>query len=261
MWLAAVLAAGFVISFLFHRRASSLRVPLALALLLCVGPLVLVQRVIPFERVWLFALPLYFIGAAAGLAMTLEPLLDRLRWRSAIVLIAVVVALFAGQRVERSGSVYISNESRGLPAVAVWLKGHLTSGDSVIASASSDAPLRYYLRNEGVSISYLGVPNRKDLAPHRMFVVLNEVAGDTVREFWKRLDDRIGIVRGRSFSCAMRRQRYTQCQKTRVCLGQFLQFPNRACFPFKRSHCDHPSRSPIPAQTGDGREQVCRILT
>jgi hypothetical protein len=180
MWLAAVLAAGFVISFLFHRRASSLRVPLALALLLCVGPLVLVQRVIPFERVWLFALPLYFIGAAAGLAMALEPLLDRLRWRSAIVLIAVVVALFAGQRVERSGSVYISNESRGLPAVAVWLKGHLTSGDSVIASASSDAPLRYYLRNEGVSISYLGVPNRKDLAPHRMFVVLNEVAGDTV---------------------------------------------------------------------------------
>jgi len=182
MWLTAVLAAGFLISLLLHRRFSLQRVPLALALLLWVAPLVFLQRVIPFERVWLFALPLYFIGAAAGLAVALGPVLDRLRWRSAMVLIAVVVALFEGLRVERSRSVYTSNTSRGLPAVAVWLKGQLTSGDSIMASQIADAPLRYYLRNEGVSTSYLGVPDREGPGPHRMFVVVNEVAGDTVEK-------------------------------------------------------------------------------
>jgi 4-amino-4-deoxy-L-arabinose transferase-like glycosyltransferase len=188
MWLTVVLAAGFAISLLWHRRGGRQRVPLALALLLWVGPVVFAQRVIPFERVWLFALPLYFIGAAAGLAIALEPVFNRLHLRHAMALVAVVVAVFAGLRVERSGSVYLSsvyltNESRGMPALAAWLKGQLKSGDAIVAVPPSDGPLRYYLQNEGVAAAYLashiGAPN-ETTGPHRMFVVVNQVAGDTV---------------------------------------------------------------------------------
>jgi hypothetical protein len=186
MWLAAVLAVGFVISLLWHRRISSQRVPLALALLLCVGPLVLVQRVIPFERVWLFALPLYFICAAAGLAMALDPVFHRLHLRHAMALVALVAALFAGLRVERSGSVYLSsiyldNESRGMPALAAWLKGQLHPGDTIVAVPPSDGPLRYYLQQESVSTSYLNSSigfDRK--ASRRRLVVVNQFSGDTV---------------------------------------------------------------------------------
>ncbi|MFZ0958241.1 MAG: glycosyltransferase family 39 protein [Candidatus Sulfotelmatobacter sp.] len=181
-WLAAVLAAGFVISLLWHRRTTSQRVPLALALLLCVGPLVLVQRVIPFERVWLFALPLYFIGAAAGLAMVLDPVFHWLHLRHAMALVALVAALFAGLRVERSASIYRSNESRGMPALAAWLKSQLHSGDVIVAVPPSDVPLRYYLQREGVSASYVNssIIGRQAAGPHHMFVVVNEVSGDTV---------------------------------------------------------------------------------
>lgn len=188
MWLAALLAAGFVISLLWRRRVGSQRVPLALALLLCVGPLVLVQRVIPFERVWLFALPLYFIGAAAGLAMVLDPVFHRLHLRHAMALVALVVALFAGLLVERSGSVYLSpiyldNESRGMPALAVWLKGQLHPGDTIVAVPPSDGPLRYYLQQEGVPASYLNSSigfDRK--APRRRLVVVNQLSRDTVEQ-------------------------------------------------------------------------------
>jgi hypothetical protein len=182
-WLAAVLAAGFLISLLWHWRIGSHRVPLALALLLCVGPLLLVQRVVPFERVWLFALPLYFICAAAGLTMVLEPVFHRLHLRHAMALVALVVALFAGLRVERSGSVYLSNESRGMPALAAWLKGHLISGDAIVAVPPSDAPLRYYLQQGGVPTSYVNSSIRFERkAPQRRLVVVNEVSGDTVEQ-------------------------------------------------------------------------------
>ncbi len=188
MGLAAVLAVGFVISLLWHRRIGSQRVPLALALLLCVGPLVLVQRVIPFERVWLFALPLYFICAAAGLVMVLDPVFHRLHLRHAMALVALVVALFAGLRVERRGSVYLSpiyldNESRGMPALAVWLKGQLHPGDTIVAVPPSDGPLRYYLQQEGVPTSYLNSSISFDRkAPRRRLVVVNQFSGDTVEQ-------------------------------------------------------------------------------
>ncbi|MGA9977333.1 MAG: glycosyltransferase family 39 protein [Candidatus Sulfotelmatobacter sp.] len=189
-WLVAVLAVGFVISFvipvllqLLHRKVRSQRVPLALALLFCVGPLLLLQRVIPFERVWLFALPLYFICAAGGLAMALEPIFHRLHLRHAMALIALIVALFVGLRVERSGSVYLNNESRGMPALAAWLKGQLHSGDAIIAVPPSDGPLRYYLQREAVPTSYLNSSiGGRGAGVHRRLVVVNEALGDTVEQ-------------------------------------------------------------------------------
>jgi hypothetical protein len=183
IWPAEALNLGFLISLLWHRKIGSQRVPLALALLLCVAPLVFVQRVIPFERVWLFALPLYFICAAAGLAMALEPVFHRPHLRHAMALLALVAALFAGLRVERSGSVYLSNESRGMPALAAWLKGHLSSGDTIVAVPPSDGPMRYYLQREGVPTSYLNSSlGGRGQAPHRRLVVVNESSRDTVEQ-------------------------------------------------------------------------------
>jgi len=181
-WLAGLLAAGFVVSLLWHRRIGSQRVPLVLALLLCVGPLVLLRRVVPFERVWLFALPLYYICAAAGLAMVLDPLFHRLHLRHAMALVALVIALFAGLRVERSGSIYLNNESRGMPALAAWFKSHLSSGDAIVVAPPSDGPLRYYLQHEGVPTSYLNpsIGGRNGAGPHRRLVVVNESSRDTV---------------------------------------------------------------------------------
>jgi hypothetical protein len=187
MWLTILLASGFAISLLWHRRIGRQRLPLTLALLLWVSPLVFMQRVIPFERVWLFALPLYFIGAAAGLAIALEPLFERLHLRHATALVAAGLALFAGLRVERGGSVYLSsvylsNESRGIPTLGTWLKGQLHPGDVIVAVPPSDGPLHYYLQNEGVPAAHLashsGSPDGP--GPHRRFVVVNQASGDTV---------------------------------------------------------------------------------
>ena len=175
-WLVVVmLLAGFVAGLIFHRRCSQHRVPLALSMLLWILPLVFIQRVVPFERVWLFALPLYFVVASAGVAMTVHPLLERLRLRHAMVFVAIALSLLAGIRVQHSHSIYLSNEGRGIEDIALYLKQQLKAGDSVVAVLPSDSPLRYYFQQHGVSSSYLNAPPRA-----RTLVLVNEESGDTL---------------------------------------------------------------------------------
>jgi hypothetical protein len=119
LWLTLILAAGFLVSLLWHRRYSSSPIPFALGLLGWVVPLVLVQRVVPFERVWLFALPLYFITATAALAALLSPLLERLRLHQAMALVAIAVSLFLALQIQRNHSVYSTNEGRGFDGLAL----------------------------------------------------------------------------------------------------------------------------------------------
>jgi hypothetical protein len=108
-------------------------------------------------------------------AVAVTPLLDRFRLRHAMT-VAIAVSLFVGLRVQRSQSVYLSNHGRGLEALAVFLKGQLKPGDSVVAALPSDLPLLYYFQKEGVAFSYLNAPT-----PQRKLVVVNDVSGDTVQ--------------------------------------------------------------------------------
>ncbi len=171
------LAAGFAVSLLWHQRCSKFRASLPIALLLWIAPLVLIQRVVPFERVWLFALPLYFAASAAGLTVAVRPILDRIQLRNALTVVAIAVSLYLGLRVQKSHSVELLNHGRGLEALTHYLKGQLRRGDSVVAALPSDIPLLYYFQNESVPSSYLNAP-----IPDRLLVVVNEVSGDTVEK-------------------------------------------------------------------------------
>jgi hypothetical protein len=65
-----ILAAGWTLSLIFHRRLSTSRVPLQLAALLWIAALIIIQRPDAWAKVWLFLLPLMLLWAAAG---TVEP--------------------------------------------------------------------------------------------------------------------------------------------------------------------------------------------
>jgi len=169
------LAAGFAISLLWHARCSRFHFPLPLALAAWVVPLLMIQRVVPFERVWMFALPLFLIAAAAGLALIGTQLLDDSRLSRGMVLVAIFVSLWTAWRVQRSHLIYSINEGRGMEAIATYLKPRLVSGDSVLVSLPSDVPLEYHFLKQRIPIAYLNAP-----VSHRIFVVVNQVADDTL---------------------------------------------------------------------------------
>jgi uncharacterized membrane protein len=169
------LAAGFGISLIWDKRSSRFRIPLPLALVAWLVLILSIQRVVPYERVWLFALPLYFAASAAGLALVGTPIFNRLRIPHGMILVALATCLCAAWHVRRSNVIESTNEGRGMQAAAIYLQPRLTPGDSVVVALPSDASLEYYFLQQHIPIAYLNAP-----MSHRVFVVVNQISDDTL---------------------------------------------------------------------------------
>ncbi len=174
--IAAVLLISFgFANFIEIRRG---RMPLGvLALAVCLG-LVLVQRVAPFERVWLFLLPLYLAIASAGL-VALGSLAGR--WGNLVTWLACVVAFQLAIAALVSGSVLRSTETGTFwdaEAVALSLRGHLGTADAVVTTLPASLPeLQYYFPRVGLSVDTLVRPPEE--AEH-LYVVAAPDASPTV---------------------------------------------------------------------------------
>lgn len=138
--LAAVLAVGFVLA--------SPRVPLAVISFGVCLAFILLQRVAPFERVWLFLLPLYFAIASGGLARFVDG-----RW------LALAFGAVLGFFTVTSGSILSSSETGVFPdaeAVAHTLAPRLMPDDAVVTQVPASLPeLQYYFPRSGVPTSVL----------------------------------------------------------------------------------------------------------
>ena len=160
--LAVALALGAVFATLFHRKLSGYRIPPMLAALAWPVPVLLLQRVVPFERVWLFFLPLYLVTASAGIQSCLSWAAGRLggaRFRTAATAAAALgAAVWISGRVLGSESVLRSTETgtlRDAEEIALILKGRLRDGDRVVAAVPSSYSLAYYFVKHDVPVSHL----------------------------------------------------------------------------------------------------------
>jgi hypothetical protein len=156
--LALVLGAAFLTAMVFHRRVSRFALSPALAAIAWIAPVVVAQRVVPFERVWLFLIPLYLMTAAAGVVFALRPLAERVTNEVLSGVVAVVLAgsltatAVATQAVRHSEQT--STFRDGEP-VATFLARRLRSGDKVLVAPPADAILEYHLARRGLDPSAL----------------------------------------------------------------------------------------------------------
>jgi hypothetical protein len=147
--LAALLVVGFAIATALELRKR--RMPLGmLALLICLV-FVAAQRVAPFERVWLFLLPLYLVIAGAGLARFVDGRV-----------LAVGFGLVLGFFTLSSGSILSSTETGAFPeaeAVTSALAPRLAPDDAVVTQLPASLPeLQYYFPRYGLPASVLVRP-------------------------------------------------------------------------------------------------------
>ncbi len=165
--LAVVLFAGFLVSVAVDVREGRVSIGL-LAPAVCVV-LVLVQRVAPFERVWLFLLPVYFVVASDGVVRACA--LGALAWRRWMdrragaarrvrgdgigVVAAGALMVVLAVAVVRGGSILASPETGAFPdaeGVAHSLRGELRPGDAVVTQLPASLPeLQYYFPRAGLS--------------------------------------------------------------------------------------------------------------
>ncbi|MEP6811395.1 MAG: glycosyltransferase family 39 protein [Actinomycetota bacterium] len=167
-----LLAAGFVISLAARKRLSRFHVPVAVGALVAIPPLLAVQRVVPFERVWLFALPIYLMSAAAGLLYIVRRLPRLQHFETVVALVAVALcASLAGEAVA-SRAVYRSEDTstfRDAPAVSAFLQHVLRPGDRVLSAPPADQILEYYLDRAGLDAGRLLYT---DFQARRLFAVV-----------------------------------------------------------------------------------------
>ena len=179
--IAVALVAGFATALLFHRRLARIAVPPALAALVFIAPVVVVQRVVPFERVWLFLLPLYLITAAAGILFLLRPLATRVGGEAvaALILAVVLAGSLAGNAVATQSVAESEDTStfRDAERVGDLLARELRPGDKVLVAPPADAILEYDLRRRGLdpaALLYWQEPG----ATRRFLVVVKEGPDD-----------------------------------------------------------------------------------
>ncbi|MGH3025049.1 MAG: glycosyltransferase family 39 protein, partial [Gaiellaceae bacterium] len=175
---AVILGLGVVVAVVQHRRVSTFRIAPALATIV-VLPIVIAQRVVPYDRVWLFLLPLYLITASAGLVGLARRMRTVLRLPAALATVtvaAVSVACGVGlsARDASTRAVYFSEDTstfRDAPRVASFLEHTLRPGDRVLVSPPGDLILEYYLGTAGLDTGRLLYT---DFRATRLFAVVKE---------------------------------------------------------------------------------------
>jgi hypothetical protein len=175
--LAAALGIAFSLGLVLHPRLSRVKVPPWLGPLIFIPPVLTLQHVVPFERVWLFLLPLYLMTAAAGLVFLVRRLQSSRAYSAALALVAVALCMSLAGKAVASQAVYRSEDTstfRDAPDVASFLAAELEPGDRVLAAPPADLILEYYLNEKGFDAGRLLYT---DFPARRLFVVVKPPPG------------------------------------------------------------------------------------
>jgi hypothetical protein len=180
----ALLAVAVVASLPLTPHISRFSIPPFLAIVAWALPVLALQRVVPFTRVWLFLLPVALAAAAGFYGWLLE---KRPLGRLAGIALTGLIVVSASAVVYSADSVRESRETGALldaEAVADDLAETVRPGDRILATGS-DTILEYYLEREGIEAAPLLYTDERRA---RTFVVVNVLGGQTIGDLLEELD-------------------------------------------------------------------------
>lgn len=144
-----LLITGFGMSLLFHKKIPSRSPSLVAAAGIFLLPELIIHRVVPPPRIWLFLLPLFLGISASGLCHLWNLLPGKgARGKSlAFASLTVMLLLFLCYNVIRRAPLHHNEYAtfRDGESVAQFLSNYLQEGDRILAFSSVSMPLRYYL--------------------------------------------------------------------------------------------------------------------
>lgn len=149
---------GFLVSVLFYRKVSNQKLPLQVFLALGVMILLVLQRVSPLPRIWIYLEAFYLMFAAAGLIWLVEapvsktagPVLSRRILSFAIPL--VFIGALTSMLISRAQNpVFADLDLLPESYAADYLATHLKPEDTIVATGPVDIQTAYYLSLHGIS--------------------------------------------------------------------------------------------------------------
>jgi hypothetical protein len=151
--------------------------------MLWIGTALVIQRVAPWPRIWLFLLPLIIIWISAGILGLIELILRMIPHGNYLMMgiIGVLVILPLGAGFLRSYTQYSQKlHAQGeLEKVAMYLSDYLQPEDVVVVTSPDTIVLKYYLRRYGISQEATELT--KDKPFDHAIVVVNKAYGQTIK--------------------------------------------------------------------------------
>lgn len=148
---------GFLISLVFYRKASDQKLPMQVFLVLALAILLVLQRVTPTPRIWLYLEAFYLMFVAAGWMWLIDWLARRwvephlaeklLSYAILLVFLGTFTVMLISHRQTMAGLDTRSPEEYA----ADYLAKHIQPEDTLVATGPVDIETAYYLSLRGVS--------------------------------------------------------------------------------------------------------------
>jgi 4-amino-4-deoxy-L-arabinose transferase-like glycosyltransferase len=150
-----LLFGGFCLSLLFYRKVSNQRLPLQVFLVLGAFIFMLIQRVVPLFRIWLYLDAFYMLFSAVGLAWFINLILrvffpPNLKEKILIILILLVPLTYLGYAFQGASIAILRAEDFPEEYAAAYIQQHIQLEDTIIALPPVDIQTAYYLAISGI---------------------------------------------------------------------------------------------------------------
>jgi uncharacterized membrane protein len=183
-----LLILAFIAGLVFaqHKKHKSPAYPLLLVGF-CVA-LVVLRRSAPFDRMWLFLMPVFLIWAAGGLSGFYQLIERKLSFspRISLAFISLLLLLICVPLVMGGANEFqrVAEYNGYAEAVADFLRDYLTFDDHVAVDFPLDAPIIYYVRLYGLDDGDLFEvqPDNPDI----LYLLVDEHAGEAPMELLAR---------------------------------------------------------------------------
>jgi hypothetical protein len=148
---------GFLISLLLYRKVSNQKLPMQVFLAFGAAILIILQRVTPLPRIWLYLEVFYLMFASAGLVWLIEALLNRFASPAltekilSLAVLLIFITVFTNTLIARQQNPVFQDRDL-LPEfyAADFLADHLTPEDTIVATGPVDIQTAYYLSLHGI---------------------------------------------------------------------------------------------------------------
>jgi len=174
--------AGLIVSFYVPKIPRSRKVPLALAGVLWISSALIVQRVAPWPRIWLFLFPFILIWASAGIIGLSRIVINRISRGNALGLAILIAFILVSMSASLARSARYYSENKGVlgdvEMVSVFLEENLKTDDVVVVTNPNTITLKYYLRRQGLASEVTEL--NKSKAFQRAIVVVNRGLGQNL---------------------------------------------------------------------------------
>jgi hypothetical protein len=195
LWMLLLAVAGLVLGLIFHKKVSSVRIPMQVSALLWIVVLLIIQRPNAWGKIWVFLLPLVLLWAAAGLLGLLGRVVVK-KVPLSLPLVALMLLVCLGRAawlVPQLPELWALHGDEENAVLSV--EDRLQSGAGLVVAPPDDAPVWYYAELHGVAASLY-----KPGAQFERLVVLVDVQEDQTPV--SVIDER-GPGQGDAFDCTL----------------------------------------------------------